>query len=65
MQRISAQQVADIIPLCWNDKYDETGNNVICSNTSINNDQQNMTCQDENTIRMSKRHKKPPVKKEW
>ena len=55
----------DLISLCWNDKYDEIDNNVICSNTNINDDQQNMTCQDENTIRMSKRHKKPPVKKEW
>jgi hypothetical protein len=49
--------------LCWNDKYDGTDDNVICSNTNINDDQQNMTCQDGNTIRMAKRHKKHPAKK--
>lgn len=75
-KEVSAQQIAansitlfqgkkeDLISLCWNDKYDEI-NTVIRSNTNINADQQNMTCQDENTIRMSKRHKKPPVKSEW
>jgi hypothetical protein len=50
--------------LCWNDKYDEIDNNVICINGNINDDQQNTTCQDGNTIRRSKGHKKPPVKKE-
>jgi hypothetical protein len=55
----------DLVSLRWNDKYDETDNNVICSKININDDQQNMTCQNENTIRMSKRHKKTPVEKEW
>lgn len=70
-KEVSAQKIAnnsiilflrnkeDLISMCWNDKYDEIDNNVICSNTNINDDQQNMTCQDENTIRMSKRPKKP------
>lgn len=76
-KEVSAQQIAansitlfqgkeeNLISLCWNDKYDKTDNNVICSNTNINDDQQNMTCHDGNTIRMSKRHKKHPAKKEW
>ena len=46
----------------WKDYYNEIDNNLICSNTNISDDQQHITCQD-NTIRMSKRHKKPPVTK--
>jgi hypothetical protein len=34
---------------------------VICSNTDTKGDQQNTTRQDDNTIRMPKRHNKPPV----
>ena len=74
MNRVSkgviAQQIAatctalfqgkkDPISLCWKDYYNENDNNLICSNTNISDDQQNITCQD-NTIRMSKR---PPVTK--
>jgi hypothetical protein len=45
--------------LYWKDYYNENDNNWI---SNINDDQRNITCQD-NTIRMSKRHKKPPVTK--
>lgn len=50
----------DPISLCSNDYYNETDNNVICSNTHTNDDQQNITWQDD-TIRMSQRHRKPEV----
>jgi hypothetical protein len=52
-------KIEDPISLYWKDYYNEIDNNLI-SNT--NDDQQNITCQD-NTIRMLKRHKKPPVTK--
>jgi hypothetical protein len=52
----------DPISLFWKDYYNEIDNNLICSNTNISYDQQNITCQD-NTIRMSKRHKNPLVTK--
>lgn len=32
---------ADPVSLCWNDNNNETDNNVICSNTNINDDKQN------------------------
>jgi hypothetical protein len=51
----------DIISLCWNDYYNESDNNVICSNTNSNADQQNITCRDDNTIIKSKGIPKPPV----
>jgi hypothetical protein len=54
---------ADTISLCWNDNYSETDDNVIYSNTDTNDDQQNKTRQDDNTIRKSKRHNKSPVKR--
>ena len=51
----------DPISLCWNDYYNGSDNNVICSNTNSNDDQQNITCQDDNTIIKSKGIKKPLV----
>jgi hypothetical protein len=52
---------AGTISLFWNDNYSENDDNIICSNTNTNDDQQNTTRQDDNKIRISKRHKNPPV----
>jgi hypothetical protein len=52
---------ADPISFCWNDNDNEIDDNVVCSNTNINDDKQNKKRPDDNTIRMSESHKEPPV----
>ena len=75
-KEVSVQQIAansieifqgkkeDPISLCWNDYYNESDNTVICSNTNSNDDQQNITCRDDNTIIKSKGIKKTSSYKE-
>jgi hypothetical protein len=51
--------------LFWNDNCNETDDNAVCTDTNISDDQQNIIRQDYNISRMSKRHKKPSVTRNY